>query len=128
MYKNNLYVVRKEVNKTQAEIAQKLGMNTNVYSRYERGDRDLPLSVAVQIADLFDVSLDYIACRSVSPLGIQADKDNKYLYENAIQPLIESGDNEKEALVIVANNLRQSIKEATDMLDKIEQQIIPDNQ
>lgn len=128
MYKNNLYVVRKEANKTQAEIAQELGMNTNVYSRYERGDRDLPLSVAIQIANLFDVSLDYIACRSVSPLGIQADKDNKYLYENAIQPLIESGDNEKEALVIVANNLRQSIKEATDMLDKIEQQIIPDNQ
>jgi len=128
VYKNNLYVVRKEANKTQAEIAQELGMNTNVYSRYERGDRDLPLSVAIQIANLFDVSLDYIACRSVSPLGIQADKDNKYLYENAIQPLIESGDNEKEALVIVANNLRQSIKEATDMLDKIEQQIIPDNQ
>ena len=128
MYNNNLYKARKERGKTQAEIAQALDMNVTVYSRYERGDRDLPLSIAVQISDLFDVSLDYIACRSISPLGIQADKDNKYLYENAIQPLIENGDNQKEALVIVANNLRQSIKEATDMLDKIEQQIAPDNQ
>ena len=73
MYSNNLYEARKQARKTQAELAEMLAMNTIVYGRYERGERDIPLSVAVQMADVLNVSLDYLAGRSRIASGTKSD-------------------------------------------------------
>lgn len=40
--------------------AQLLGISACAYSRYENGERRLPLEIAVAIADKYDVTLDYI--------------------------------------------------------------------
>ena len=56
--------LRNQSGKTQGQVADDLKMQREVYRRYETGERDIPLSVAIAIADLFDVSLDYIADRS----------------------------------------------------------------
>ena len=37
---------RKELGMTQKEFAEKADINAGVYSRYERGETDIPLSVA----------------------------------------------------------------------------------
>ena len=37
------------------------------YSKYERGERPLPLDYAVKLADLYNVSLDYLVGRSDVP-------------------------------------------------------------
>ena len=38
----------------------------SLYSKYERGERALPLELAVKLADLYNVSLDYLVGREYS--------------------------------------------------------------
>ena len=55
--------LREDNDKTQKEIAVVLNMQTTVYQRYERGERELPFWVAIKLADYYNVSLDYLAER-----------------------------------------------------------------
>lgn len=45
----------------QMDLAEELGMQQNQYSRYERGERELPMHLFVKLADFYNVSLDYMA-------------------------------------------------------------------
>lgn len=45
---------------TKKEMSLKLGFTANVYGSYERGDRRPSLETIVKLADMFDVSLDYL--------------------------------------------------------------------
>lgn len=56
--------LREDHDKTQKEIAAYLNMQTTVYQRYERGERELPLWAAIKLADLYKVTLDYLVGRS----------------------------------------------------------------
>ena len=51
----------------QTEIADILGMQQNQYSRYERGERELPMHLFVKLAEHYKVSLDYIVGLSNQP-------------------------------------------------------------
>ena len=62
MYENNLKAMRIRRNMTQTEFATELQMNAGVYSRYERGERDLPLSLAKRICIQLDEDMNYLAC------------------------------------------------------------------
>lgn len=53
--------LREDNDMTQAEVAEKLFMKREVYRRYETGDREPPFNIMIQIANLYNVSLDYIA-------------------------------------------------------------------
>lgn len=53
--------LREDMDISQKEIAEKLGLYTTTYARYERGEQDIPLYIAVDIAKFYNVSLDYIA-------------------------------------------------------------------
>lgn len=55
--------LREDNDKTQAEIAKLLNMQTTVYQRYERGEREIPFWVVIKLADYYKVSIDYIAER-----------------------------------------------------------------
>ena len=44
----------------QTEIAEILDMQQNQYSRYERGERELPMHLFVKLAVHYQVSLDYM--------------------------------------------------------------------
>ncbi len=52
---------------TQTEIAQILDMQQNQYSRYERGERELPMHLFVRLARHYKVSLDYMVGLSDTP-------------------------------------------------------------
>ena len=56
--------LRKEAKLSQVNLAKDLSMHTTPYRRYESGERDLPMEVAIQIADYYHVSLDYLVGRS----------------------------------------------------------------
>ena len=45
---------------TQQEIADLLLCDQSLYSKYERGERPLPLELAVKLAVHYNVSLDYL--------------------------------------------------------------------
>lgn len=46
---------------SQEECAKKVYISKNSYIRYEKGERMIPLDVAVFLANLYNVSIDYIA-------------------------------------------------------------------
>lgn len=49
---------------TQSDVAKVLDCQREVYRRYEKGVRELPLSYAVILADYYNVSLDYLVGRT----------------------------------------------------------------
>lgn len=63
MYKK-VKELREEFFLTQEECAKKLFISKNSYIRYEKGERMIPLDVAKLMADLYKVSIDYIAGRT----------------------------------------------------------------
>ena len=49
---------------TQQNVADILMCKREVYRRYEKGIRELPLSYAIILADYYHVSIDYIVERT----------------------------------------------------------------
>ena len=48
----------------QREIAEYLLCDQSLYSKYERGERELPLKLAEQLADYCGTSVDYLLGRT----------------------------------------------------------------
>ncbi len=53
--------LRQDADLSQREIAELLHLHTTTYARYETGEREIPLSIAILIANYHHVSLDYLA-------------------------------------------------------------------
>ena len=45
---------------TQKEVAKYLHCSQQVYSNYERGERDIPTSILIALAKFYNTSTDYI--------------------------------------------------------------------
>ena len=54
-------------NITQLKLALDLNMSQNTISRYETGEREPGIVELIAIADYFDVSIDYLLCRTDNP-------------------------------------------------------------
>ncbi|MBQ2202391.1 MAG: helix-turn-helix transcriptional regulator [Clostridia bacterium] len=63
-YRKHIRDLREDHDKTQTEIAEMLGTSQTMYARYERGASELPIRHLVRLADYYDVSTDYILCRT----------------------------------------------------------------
>ena len=55
--------LREDHDLTQQTVAEVLMCDQSLYSKYERGERPLTLDLAIKLADLYNVSLDYLVCR-----------------------------------------------------------------
>lgn len=60
MYFKNLEDLRIDNDLTQQDVANILHCQREVYRRYEKGTRELPLSYAIILAQYYNVSLDYL--------------------------------------------------------------------
>ena len=56
--------LREDNDLKQQQIADYLLCDQSLYSKYERGERDLPLEYAAKLADYYGVSVDYLLCRT----------------------------------------------------------------
>ena len=52
--------LREDRDLKQREIAELVLCDQSLYSKYERGERELPLHLAIQLAEFYDVSVDYL--------------------------------------------------------------------
>ena len=52
--------LREDADLTQRQVADELMCDQSLYSKYERGERPLPLEMAVKLARLYNTSLDYL--------------------------------------------------------------------
>ena len=64
MFFKRLYDLRIDNDLTQKQVADYLLCNRQVYSRYERGLREIPVSMLIKLADLYKTSVDYILGRT----------------------------------------------------------------
>ena len=63
----NITELRKAHNLTQAELAARLNYSDKSISKWERGESLPDIGVLKQIADLFEVTVDYLLCEHDSP-------------------------------------------------------------
>lgn len=65
MISKRLKSARKKAGLTQQKAAELLNLSSRSYQRYEaeNGRCEPPLSTLVEMADLFDVSIDWLLCR-----------------------------------------------------------------
>lgn len=64
--------LREDADLTQGKVAKALGTSQTMYTRYERGENELPIRHLVSLCDLYQVSADYILGRT---------RRNQSLYE-----------------------------------------------
>lgn len=67
MYFQRLKDLREDKDMKQVQIAELLGIQQTVYSRYERGFQNIPIEHLLVLADFYDVSTDYILGRTDNP-------------------------------------------------------------
>ena len=56
--------LREDNDMNQTELALILNISQRTYSHYERGDREIPLKILVNLADYYNVSVDYLLGRT----------------------------------------------------------------
>lgn len=67
LYFQRLKDLREDKDMKQSDIAEFLGIQQTVYSRYERGFQNIPIEHLLSLADFYDVSTDYIFGRTNNP-------------------------------------------------------------
>ena len=65
VFANKLKECRKNINKTQREVAIDLGVTESGYQNYELGNREPNHEITMKIADYFGVSVDYLLGREI---------------------------------------------------------------
>lgn len=58
---------REDRDLTQRQMAAFLHCDQSLYSKYERGERDVPLHVMIRLADYYHTSIDYLIGRTDNP-------------------------------------------------------------
>ena len=66
MLTDRLYQLRIESGMTQQQVADAIQTTLRQYQRFEKGEQKPGYDNLVKLADCFQVSLDYLACRSES--------------------------------------------------------------
>ena len=69
MQYNRIRDLREDHDLTQKVLSETLGITTQQYSLYERGDTEIPFHHAITLAKFYNVSLDYIAGLTNSKKG-----------------------------------------------------------
>ncbi|WP_018214340.1 helix-turn-helix domain-containing protein [Desulfitobacterium hafniense] len=52
--------IREDHDLTQQQVAKYLRCDQSLYSKYERGERDVPLNVMIKLAKFYNTSIDYL--------------------------------------------------------------------
>ena len=64
MYFKRIEEMRVDSDLTIKEISIILGIHRDVYSRYAKGLRSVPIDILIRLADLYDCSIDYLVGRT----------------------------------------------------------------
>lgn len=52
--------LREDKDLSQTELAKQLGMSQTGYSKYETGENDVPTAILIKLAEIHNVSVDYL--------------------------------------------------------------------
>ncbi|MCQ2418338.1 MAG: helix-turn-helix domain-containing protein [Clostridia bacterium] len=75
-YYEILRELREDRDLTQAQIAKVLGTTQQVYSRYEKGENEMPVRHVITLCKFYGISADYV-------LGLKSEQNNgKRIHKN----------------------------------------------
>ena len=60
MYFQRVKDLREDADLTQRDVAEMLHLNREVYRRYEKGEREIPVWAVIQLAQFYGVTTDYL--------------------------------------------------------------------
>lgn len=103
-FANRLQTLRKQQSWSQPELGKKAGTSGAIIGRYERGEITPSISVANKLADIFDVTLDYLVADRGLPNPLQ-DKPMLDRWE-AIENL--SSEDQQRILYVVDSLVRDA--------------------
>ncbi|MBR2984640.1 MAG: helix-turn-helix transcriptional regulator [Clostridia bacterium] len=63
-FSERVKALRRESKLSQAELADQIGVSQQCISEWERGKTEPTLTFIVKLSDIFNVSADYIVCRT----------------------------------------------------------------
>ena len=81
--------LRKEKNWQQAELAEKINADARQISRYEKGKINPSVETLVKIAQVFDVSIDYLLKENAPKKPFQLEDKELFKHLEDIQNLEE---------------------------------------
>ena len=73
-YYPRLRDLREDADLTQESLAKQLNMHRTTYANYELGKREPPFSLIIRLAVLYNVSIDYIAGLTQTPVPLKTKK------------------------------------------------------
>lgn len=100
---------RKDAGMTQADVAKLFGSKQTIIAKMEMGQTRPSVELLIKWADYFDVSLDYICCRTDKPQGAtyearpkaKVNNDMKRFIEMCFDPKSQASKQLKKALIDV---------------------------
>ena len=75
---DNMMLLRKKKELSQAELGKLIGTSGDVIGRYERGDISPSIEAVAKIADALEVSVDYL----IGKTKMELDKDTMRRFED----------------------------------------------
>ena len=90
----NLKEIRLKRGMSQSDVANRLGCSPNVYSRYERGERQPSIDILIDLSNILGVTVDYligkheIESTCLSKYELELIKEARSADERAIQDAI----------------------------------------
>lgn len=70
--------LRDDKDLTQQQVAEIIGTYQTHYSKYERGEREIPFHLVIKLAKFYDVSIDYIAGLTNNPSPLNTNNKENY--------------------------------------------------
>lgn len=64
LFKDRLKSLREDSDLTQEELAKILNLSRSAIASYEATDKEPSILTLIKIADFFNISLDYLLCRT----------------------------------------------------------------
>ena len=59
--------LREDNDLTQRQISEILLCDQSLYSKYERGEREIPVTLLIKLAEYYNTSIDYLVGRTDNP-------------------------------------------------------------
>ena len=111
---DRLRKLRESLGVSQAKLGALAGMTQSTINRYETGYSAAPLKTLLWYADYFDVSMDYLCCRTDKPQGklyefkprvLEDNKEMKQFVEMCFDPNSPMNDKLKKTIIAMLGEL-----------------------
>lgn len=105
---NRIKELREEKNLSQEELASELGLSKGIISLYEQEKRKPSLDVLIQLSDFFNVTLDYLLCRTNDRNNVLESLEIAASTKDHID-LSEVSDRDKEIIMNIISTSKKDI-------------------